>query len=301
MSRSGQTSSVKQAFHDLAALVGRFGVGGIFFANGWHKLEEGLRDTGASFAAQGAPAPRAWATTTMLVELIGGTLLIAGLVVSIVGLLLFAEALAVFLVAPPLNPITLNELVLLGVAALLLAVVGAGRLSVDHMVVIRRRESAAASEFAADTEADRVIASLRDPDAPAWRASSEEPAASPRRDQGDSGQSRAPDMPAGATTAEQPSTRAAKAAPRSATGQAGPPESSAPGSDDEPADGGRQTARGGQKGAGTRTRSGRASGGTDDTAPHPVAGTDEPPSQGDVLVAGPKKQAPRGRRTQPDE
>jgi putative oxidoreductase len=100
----------------------------------------------------------------MLAELIGGALLIAGLAVSVTGLILFAEALAVFLVAPPLNPITMNELILLGAASLLLAVVGAGRISVDHMVVIRRRESEAASEFAADTEADRVIASLREPE-----------------------------------------------------------------------------------------------------------------------------------------
>ncbi|MGW0194895.1 DoxX family protein [Nonomuraea sp. NPDC003201] len=155
---------MKQALRDLAALVARVGVGGIFFANGWTKLEDGLKATGAKFLAQGAPAPGAWATVTMLTELIGGALLIAGLAVSVTGLILFAEALGVFVVAPPLNPISLNELILLGAASLLLAVVGAGRVSVDHMVVIRRRESEAANEFAADTEADRVIASLREPD-----------------------------------------------------------------------------------------------------------------------------------------
>ncbi|MGV9381756.1 DoxX family protein [Nonomuraea sp. NPDC003707] len=155
---------MKQALRDLAALVARVGVGGIFFANGWTKLEDGLKATGAKFLAQGAPAPGAWATVTMLTELIGGALLIAGLAVSVTGLILFAEALGVFVVAPPLNPISLNELILLGAASLLLAVVGAGRVSVDHMVVIRRRESEAANEFAADTEADRVIASLRGAD-----------------------------------------------------------------------------------------------------------------------------------------
>lgn len=166
MSRLGQTTTVRQALRDLAALVARVGVGGIFFANGWTKLERGLTATGVDFANQGAPVPGAWATATMLAELIGGALLIAGLAVTAVGLILFTEALAVFVVARPLNPISLNELILLGAASLLLAVVGAGRVSVDHMVVIRRRESEAASEFAADTEADRVIASLRDPDNP---------------------------------------------------------------------------------------------------------------------------------------
>ncbi|TDD02487.1 DoxX family membrane protein [Nonomuraea deserti] len=166
MSRLGQTTTVKQALSDLAALVARIGVGGIFFANGWTKLEDGLKITGEKFLEQGAPAPGAWAPITMLAELIGGALLIAGLAVSVTGLILFAEALAVFLVAPPLNPISLNELILLGAASLLLAVVGAGRASVDHMVVIRRRESEAADEFAADREADNVIASLREPDTP---------------------------------------------------------------------------------------------------------------------------------------
>ncbi|MEV0384077.1 DoxX family protein [Nonomuraea sp. NPDC050643] len=182
MSRLGQTTTVKQVLRDLAALVARIGVGGIFFANGWTKLEDGLITTGAKFLQQGAPAPGAWATVTMLTELIGGALLIAGLAVSTTGLILFAEALAVFLVAPPLNPISLNELVLLGAASLLLAVVGAGRVSVDHMVVIRRRESEAASEFAADTEADQVIASLRDPDKPKEPAPGKEPEVSATED-----------------------------------------------------------------------------------------------------------------------
>ncbi|MFI7699136.1 DoxX family membrane protein [Nonomuraea sp. NPDC049480] len=173
---------MKQVLRDLAALVARVGVGGIFFANGWTKLENGLINTGAKFLEQGAPAPQAWATVTMLSELIGGALLIAGLAVSITGLILFAEALAVFLVATPLNPITTNELILLGAASLLLAVVGAGRVSVDHMVVIRRRESEAASEFAADSEADRVIASLREPDTPAEAPEETPPPVSPTED-----------------------------------------------------------------------------------------------------------------------
>lgn len=200
MTPTGQTSVVKQAFCDVAALVARLGVGGIFFANGWAKLEDGLKITGARFLEQGAPAPGAWATVTMLAELIGGALLIAGLAVSVTGLVLFAEALAVFLVAPPLNPISLNELILLAAASLLLAVVGAGRVSVDHMVVIRRRESQAADEFAADAEADRVISALKDPDAPA-----QNPDAPPQEQDPDTARPRKPRSPAaGEDTAPHP-------------------------------------------------------------------------------------------------
>ncbi|MEU7892156.1 DoxX family protein [Nonomuraea sp. NPDC049152] len=156
---------MRRTLHDLATLAARVGVGGLFFANGWHKLEVGLTATGTQFAAQGAPAPGAWAAVTMLTELIGGALLVAGLFTPVMGLVLFAETLAVFLIARPLNPIDTNLIVALGAASVLLAVTGAGRISVDHMVVIRRRDAQAADEFAADNEADDVIASLRDPEA----------------------------------------------------------------------------------------------------------------------------------------
>ena len=154
---------MRRTLNDLAALAARLGIGGIFFANGWHKLEAGLTITGQSFAQQGAPAPGAWAAVTMLTELIGGALLVAGLAVPIMGIVLFVDTLAVFLVARPLNPIDTNLVVALGAAAVLLAVVGAGRISVDHLVVIRRRDAEAAGEFAADNEADAAIAAMREP------------------------------------------------------------------------------------------------------------------------------------------
>ncbi|SNS55840.1 putative oxidoreductase [Streptosporangium subroseum] len=160
---------MRRTLHDLASLAARLGVGGIFFANGWHKLEAGLTATSDQFGSLGAPAPGAWAATTMLTELIGGALLVAGLAVPACGLLLFAEAVAVFVVASgdqglPLTGGDINLIVALGAASILLAVGGAGRLSVDHMVVIKRREAEAAEDFAADAEADDVLASLREPE-----------------------------------------------------------------------------------------------------------------------------------------
>jgi putative oxidoreductase len=167
---------VRRTLHDLASLAARLGVGGIFFANGWHKLEAGLTATADQFGTLGAPAPYAWAAITMLTELIGGALLVAGLAVPACGLLLFAEAVAVFAVASGDQGLPLieggvnliggdiNLIVALGAASILLAVGGAGRLSVDHMVVIKRREAEAAEDFAADAEADDVISALREPE-----------------------------------------------------------------------------------------------------------------------------------------
>ncbi|RBQ19782.1 hypothetical protein DP939_13810 [Spongiactinospora rosea] len=168
-------SDVHRTLHDLASLAARLGVGGIFFATGWHKLEAGLTATAGQFATLQAPAPQVWAAVTMLTELIGGALLVAGLVVGPCGLLLFAEALAVFVIASGDQSLPLTGdvdlIIALGAASILLSVGGAGRLSVDHMVVIKRREAEEADDFAADAEADHVLASWREADpAPAVTA-----------------------------------------------------------------------------------------------------------------------------------
>ncbi|MET9066996.1 DoxX family membrane protein [Streptosporangium sandarakinum] len=160
---------MRRTLRDLAALAARLGVGGIFFANGWHKLEAGLTATNDQFTSLGAPAPGIWAAATMLIELVGGVLLVAGLAVPACGLVLFAEAAAVFAVTTgehglPLTGGDVSLVVALGAASVLLAVVGAGRLSVDHLLVMRRREAEAAQDFAAEAEADDVIAALREPE-----------------------------------------------------------------------------------------------------------------------------------------
>ncbi|WP_170991320.1 DoxX family protein [Herbidospora galbida] len=159
---------MKKTFIDLATLAARIGVGGIFFANGWAKLRAGLDATETQFLQLDAPIPSFWAAATMLIELLGGTLLIAGLAVPVVGVLLFAEALAVFILAAgdtglPLTGGSVQLVVALGAASVLLSVNGGGRLSVDHMVVIKRRDAEAADEMAADMEADTVINALREP------------------------------------------------------------------------------------------------------------------------------------------
>ncbi|WP_214111024.1 DoxX family protein [Acrocarpospora catenulata] len=162
---------MKRTLHDLASLAARIGVGGIFFANGWEKLEAGLNATRDQFQQLQAPLPGFWAPTTMLIELVGGVLLIAGLAVPAIGVLLFAEALAVFILtagdaALPLTGGNVSLIVALGAASILLAVNGGGRLSVDHMVIIKRREAEDADDYAAEAEADAVLNALREPASP---------------------------------------------------------------------------------------------------------------------------------------
>ncbi|WP_169950725.1 DoxX family protein [Microbispora sp. H11081] len=207
---------MKRTLHDLASLAARMGVGGIFFANGWQKLEAGLNATADQFTALQAPLPHVWAPVTMLTELVGGTLLIAGLAVPVVGLLLFAEALAVFVLTAgdtglPLTGGDIELIVALGAASVLLAVNGAGRVSADHMVVIKRREAEAAGEFAADAEADAVIAALRPP-----RPGGPGEPGDPGPD--GSHQGRPPAVPQGAdhSSGDRPSSPGAPEPPRSA-------------------------------------------------------------------------------------
>ncbi|WP_328710685.1 DoxX family protein [Microbispora hainanensis] len=208
---------MKRTLHDLASLAARMGVGGIFFANGWQKLEAGLNATADQFTALQAPLPHVWAPVTMLTELVGGTLLIAGLIVPAVGLLLFAEALAVFVITAgdsglPLTGGDIELIVALGAASVLLAVTGAGRISVDHMVVIKRREAEAAGEFAADAEADAVIAALRPPQP--GEPGADEPSARPA----------ASGSASGSGSGSGSGSASGKPAPAPSTGSAGPPE-----------------------------------------------------------------------------
>ncbi|MGW0062331.1 DoxX family membrane protein [Streptosporangium sandarakinum] len=241
---------MRQTLRDLAALAARLGVGGIFFANGWHKLEAGLTATNDQFTSLGAPAPGIWAAATMLIELVGGVLLVAGLAVPACGLVLFAEAAAVFAVTTgehglPLTGGDVSLVVALGAASVLLAVVGAGRLSVDHLLVMRRREAEAAQDFAAEAEADDVIAALREPEsARDTGASGTAGAAGPMGSAGSAGAGGAGRVAPGGDTAEFPARPRAHpyGGPRD-TGEAGgiadgdaPGPRSAPGDTADPRD-----------------------------------------------------------------
>ncbi|MFI6507939.1 DoxX family protein [Streptosporangium sp. NPDC050855] len=291
---------MRRTLHDLASLAARLGVGGIFFANGWHKLEAGLNATAAQFATLEAPGPYIWAAVTMLTELIGGALMVAGLAVPACGLLLFAEALAVFVLASgqvglPLTGGDAKLIVALGAASILLAVGGAGRLSVDHMVVIKRREAEAAEDFAAEAEADDVIASLREPEPPARPSTRTAPGAPVSGNSGNSGKrpgdgpgpafsdpgfSDPGSSPAGSVPSGSGASRstAAKAVPESGAG-----------SDERGAD----TAEFPAARPRTRTRK-PPPGATGAAAPAAPAPPPAPETTGDTLVAGKKDKPAEG-------
>ncbi|MGA9870400.1 MAG: DoxX family protein [Rhodococcus sp. (in: high G+C Gram-positive bacteria)] len=124
-------------FRDIATLLARLGLGIVFIAHGWQKIDtNGLDGTKAGFEGMGVPLPAVSAYFATFVELIGGIALVLGIFTPIVGILLFLNMLGAFLFVHYDLGVFVAEggyelVVALGVGALLLAAVGAGRFSLD--------------------------------------------------------------------------------------------------------------------------------------------------------------------------
>lgn len=129
-----------ETLSDAAILLARIGVGVVFAAHGWQKFFTlGLNRVGEQFASFGIPQPHITAVIVAGVELVAGIALIAGILTPLAGILLGVDmAGALYFVHATNGPfVTQNgwELVVaLGVGALLIAAVGAGRFSVDRVL-----------------------------------------------------------------------------------------------------------------------------------------------------------------------
>ncbi len=136
--------SLPAPVRDAALLLARIAIGVIFLAHGWQKFfTNGIDGTTRFFTSAGVPVPglSAWAATVL--ELVGGGALVLGVAVPVVGVLLALDMLGAFFFVHAGKGIFVAqggwELVLaLGVTSLLLAALGAGRLSVDHALFRRR-------------------------------------------------------------------------------------------------------------------------------------------------------------------
>ncbi|WP_277211417.1 DoxX family protein [Isoptericola croceus] len=132
------------AARDIALLVARAAIGIVFVAHGWQKLfTQGIDGTAAFFDQMGIPAAVAAAWFAALVELVGGAALILGLVVPVAGALLIVNMIGAFAFVHAGAGLFVDqggyELVLtLAAATLILVAVGAGRYSIDHLLLGRR-------------------------------------------------------------------------------------------------------------------------------------------------------------------
>lgn len=193
-----RTRPLHDRLYDVAALTARVGVGIVFLAHGWQKIQVGIIATSRSFAQMDVPAPTAAAIYATFTELLGGLALIAGLGLPIAGALLFADMAGALVFVHAGNGLFLVdqgtgtarggfELVLaLGAASLLFAAGGGGRISLDHRLFSRRRAAPGPVDEPQppETRGKRPPAkgrSKKQPDAPdAEPAPGGEPAARPR-------------------------------------------------------------------------------------------------------------------------
>ena len=124
-------------------LVARIGLGIIFLAHGLQKFQQsGWAGPKAGFEMMDVPLPSVSAFVVTWLEILGGIALIAGAATPIIGALFFLDMLGALFVTHIDNGIWVSdggyELVLsLGMGALLLAVVGAGKFSVDAVLGTR--------------------------------------------------------------------------------------------------------------------------------------------------------------------
>jgi putative oxidoreductase len=124
----------------LTLLIARIGLGIVFIAHGWQKFDEmGVKAVGAGFTKMGVPAPELAAYYSTFAELVGGAALLIGAFTAVAGLLLVGDMLGAFLIVHIEKGVFVGEggyelVVALGVGALLLAVFGAGKYSVDGLL-----------------------------------------------------------------------------------------------------------------------------------------------------------------------
>ncbi|NKZ07713.1 DoxX family protein [Actinomadura latina] len=155
--------------YDVVAVLARLGVGIIFMAHGWQKIEAGITATGRSFDDLGVPLPTAAAVYSAFVELLGGAALIAGLGLPVTGALLFIDMAGAFIFVHGDQGLFVVDggtfrngyelVVALGMASLVFAAGGGGRLTADQWIIGKRRH---ASDTADDEEdAASFVESLR--------------------------------------------------------------------------------------------------------------------------------------------
>ncbi|MBE1537964.1 DoxX family protein [Actinomadura algeriensis] len=159
--------------YDVAAALARLGVGVVFMAHGWRKIEAGVTATGENFDALGVPLPTAAAVYAAFVELLGGAALIAGLALPVTGALLFVDMVGAFLFVHADRGLFMVDgdraqngyelVVALGMAALLFAAGAGGRLTLDAWIVRKRaaRPDEPRDEDDDEEDAESFVESLR--------------------------------------------------------------------------------------------------------------------------------------------
>lgn len=130
---------------DLVLLAARTLLGVVVMAHGLQKfLTNGLDGTATMFAGMGVPLPQVSAAASAGIETVGGALLILGLLTPVAGVLITAVMAGAFWFVHMGRGLFAADggwelVAVIGLAALMLAVVGPGRFSLDALVRRHRR------------------------------------------------------------------------------------------------------------------------------------------------------------------
>ena len=144
---------------DIFLLIARIILGGVLIAHGWQKLNEWTIDgTASSFQEMGVPSPEISAQIATWFEIGGGAALILGLLVRLVGPVLFVQMAGAAWFAHRDSGIFVSDggwefVAVIGAAGLALAAAGAGRVSLDHLFIAPFRKRKAEKEAAANQQA----------------------------------------------------------------------------------------------------------------------------------------------------
>jgi putative oxidoreductase len=137
------------ALNTIARTLLRIVVGFLFAAHGWQKFNQfTIAGTQGAFAQMGVPAADLVAPVVAVLELVGGIALILGLLARPFALLLTLNMLGALVLVHATAGVFVEaggfELVLiLAAAALAVALVGPGRLSVDSLLFGRKQSKLA--------------------------------------------------------------------------------------------------------------------------------------------------------------
>jgi putative oxidoreductase len=129
---------------DVVLLIARVVLGVVLFAHGFQKLfTYGFGGVTASFTKMGVPLPAVSAAYATVVELVGGALLVVGAGTAVVAVLVALDMLGASLTTGSYSAVLVSQhgFELEGAilaAALALLAAGAGRFSVDHLLLRRR-------------------------------------------------------------------------------------------------------------------------------------------------------------------
>ncbi|MDK8478269.1 DoxX family protein [Corynebacterium pseudodiphtheriticum] len=144
---------------DIFLLIARIILGGVLIAHGWQKFNEWTIDgTASSFQEMGVPSPEISAQVATWFEIGGGAAIILGLLVRLVGPVLFVQMAGAAWFAHRDSGIFVSDggwefVAVIGAAGLALSAAGAGRASLDHLFVAPFRKRKEEKEAAANQQA----------------------------------------------------------------------------------------------------------------------------------------------------